>query len=129
MGTFHTSCIIENISARNRRANVPKLLVDTGSEYTWIPAPTLEGLGIKTEKKDCAFIMANGATITRRVGFALVRVGDSFTVDEVVFAEPGDLTLLGARTLDGLALVIDPRKKKLVAAGPIPVANAHHPKD
>ena len=31
----------------------------------------------------------------------------------------GDLTILGARTLEGLSLVVDPRKKKLVAAGPI----------
>jgi predicted aspartyl protease len=45
-----------------------------------------------------------------------------FTVDEVVFAEKGDLLLLGARTLEGLSLSVDPRKKKLVASGPIPVA-------
>ena len=37
----------------------------------------------------------------------------------LVFGEPGDLTLLGARTLEGLSLVVDPRKKRLVAAGPI----------
>jgi predicted aspartyl protease len=49
-------------------------------------------------------------------------VNDAFTVDEVVFAETGDLLLLGARTLEGLALVVDSRKKKLVAAGPLPVA-------
>lgn len=66
--------------------------------------------------------MANGVRITRPVGFAVIRVNDAFTVDEVVFAETGDLLLLGARTLEGLALVVDSRKKKLVAAGPIPVA-------
>jgi hypothetical protein len=40
----------------------------------------------------------------------------------VVFAEPEDMTLLGARTLEGLALVVDSRKKKLVAAGLLPAA-------
>jgi len=39
----------------------------------------------------------------------------SFTVDEVVFAEKGDLLLLGARSLEGMNLTVDPRRKKLVA--------------
>jgi hypothetical protein len=43
-------------------------------------------------------------------------------VDEVVFGEPGDLHLLGARTLVGFGALVDARKKRLVAAGPYPVA-------
>jgi hypothetical protein len=39
-------------------------------------------------------------------------------VDEVVFGEPGDLTLLGARTLEGFGAAVDARRKRLVAAGP-----------
>ncbi len=66
--------------------------------------------------------LANGQRITRKVGFAIIRVERSFTIDEVVFAEPGELTLLDARTLEGLSLVVDRRKKKLVAAGPLVAA-------
>jgi len=98
------------------------MLVDTGSEYTWIPERTLESIGVNREKKDVEFIMANGTRITRSVGFAIVRVDRNFTVDEVVFAEKGDLILLGARSLEGLNLTVDARRKKLVAAGPLPVA-------
>jgi len=98
------------------------MLVDTGSEYTWVPATTLEKIGVKREKKDLAFVMANGQQITRSVGFAIVRVDKAFTVDEVVFDEKGDLLLLGARSLEGLNLIVDSRQKKLVAAGPLPVA-------
>jgi len=101
---------------------VSNVLVDTGREYTWIPTRTLEKLGIEREKKDLAFVMANGQLVTRSVGFAIIRVDKCFTVDEVVFAEKGDLLLLGARTLEGLNLTVDSRRKKLVAAGPIPVA-------
>jgi hypothetical protein len=43
-------------------------------------------------------------------------------MEEVVFAQPGDLSLLGARTLEGFNAVVDARKKRLVAAGPIPAA-------
>jgi predicted aspartyl protease len=125
MGTFHTRCKIENIVDRKKSVVVPKLLVDTGSEFTWIPATTLEKLGIDREKKDIPFVMANGQQVTRSVGFAIIRLDKFFTVDEVVFAEKGDLALLGARTLEGLNLTVDPRRKRLVAAGPLSAAIAN----
>ena len=124
MGTFHTRCKIENIVDRTKSVVVPKMLVDRGSEYTWISAATLERLGIDREKKDVLFVMANGQQVTRNVGFAIIRLDKFFTVDEVVFAEKGDLALLGARTLEGLNLTVDPRRKRLVAAGPLPAAAA-----
>jgi predicted aspartyl protease len=100
------------------------MIVDTGSEYTWIPASILEKLGIDREKKDLLFVMANGQRVTRSVGFAIIRLDKYFTIDEVVFAEKGDLLLLGARTLEGLNLRVDSARKKLVAAGPLPAASA-----
>jgi predicted aspartyl protease len=96
------------------------MLVDTGSEYTWAPARSLEKIGIDREKKD--FVMANGQQVTRSVGFAIIRLDKHFTIDEVVFAERGDLLLLGARSLEGLNLTVDSRRKKLLAAGPLPAA-------
>ena len=125
MGTFYISCKIENTVRRERSAVVSKVLVDTGSENTWIPAAILEKLGIKREKKDVPFVTANGQQITRNVGFAVIRVDKYVTVDEVVFAEKGDLLLLGARTLEGLNLVVDSRRKRLVAAGPLPAAEVN----
>lgn len=122
MGIFKVGCLVENHTNRKRSARVPKLLVDTGSEYTWIASATLEKIGVRQEKKDVPFIMANGEQITRNVGFGIIRVGKHFTIDEIVFAEKGDLLLLGARTLEGLNLAVDSRQKKLVAAGPLPAA-------
>ncbi len=124
MGTFHTSCRIENVADRKRSASISKLLVDTGSEYTWVPARALEKISILREKKDVPFLMANGQEVTRSVGFAIIRIGKSFTVDEVMFAERGDLLLLGARTLEGMNLTVDSARKKLVAAGPLPAASS-----
>src|SRR2546430_13722030 len=122
MGTFHVSARIENVVDRAKGVSLPRLLVDTGSEYTWVPGDTLEKLGIQREKKDLEFVMANGQRVTRSVGFAIVRIDKHFTVDEIVFAEKGDLLLLGARTLEGLNLIVDPFRKKLVAAGRASVA-------
>lgn len=120
MGTFSVGCKVENSVDRTRHVKLPRIRVDTGSEYAWVPAASLERIGIPREKKDVEFMTANGQRITRSVGFAIIRVEKSFTIDEVVFGEKGDLLLLGARSLEGLNLAVDRRRKKLVAAGPLP---------
>lgn len=119
MGTFYTSCRVENHVDRKKSIEVPKLLVDSGAEFTWINGETLKKVGVAREKKDYTFVTATGQEITRTIGFAIIRVGDAVTIDEVVFGEPGDLELLGARSLEGLNLRVDSRAKKLVAGGPI----------
>jgi predicted aspartyl protease len=119
MGTFFIKCKVENVASREKSAVIPKMLVDTGSEYTRVSGQTLEKIDVEREKKDLTFVMANGQKITRSIGFAIVRYDKFFTVDELVFAEKGDLLLLGARTLEGLSLTVDSRRKKLVASGPI----------
>ncbi len=122
MGTFSIDCLLVHPAHRARTVRVPKILVDTGRENTWIAEETLRKIGVVREKKDVEFMMANGQTVTRNVGFAILRIGEHFTIDEVVFAQKGDLQLLGARTLEGLNLTVDPARKKLVASGPLPAA-------
>ena len=95
-------------------------MVDIGAESTWIDAKVLEGIGIERRKKDLQFQLANGQIITRSVGYAVLKVDKSETVDEVVFAEKGDLQLLGARALEGLNLHGDSRRKKLGGCWPDP---------
>ena len=69
-----------------------------------------------------AYRMANGLEVYRDVGYAIVRVSNRETTDEIVFAEKGDYILLGARALEGLMLWVDPRNKKLVEIDSQPVA-------
>jgi hypothetical protein len=54
----------------------------------------------------------------------LIRHTQFKTVDEVVFARPGDLYLLGAHTLEGFNATVDTRVKRLIAAGPLSAAAA-----
>ena len=122
MGVFYLDCEVVNIRQPNRTVTVPKLLVDSGSEFTWIPETALKQVHVAVIKKDVPFLMANGQTITRSTGYAILRVAGFETVDEVVFGQPGDLALLGARTLEGFGVSVDSRKKRLVAAGPHPAA-------
>lgn len=118
MGSFTVDCAVANLRHRKRSFTVPKLLLDTGSEFTWVPESVLRELGIAPEKKDLVFQIADGRTITRSLGHAWLRAGDFETVAEVVFAQPGDLALLGARTLEGFGARVDPRAKRLAASGP-----------
>jgi len=127
IGTFYTTCKVENAVNRGKSAVIRRLLVDTGSDYSWVPATALEKIGVHREKKDVNFVMANGQQITRSLGFVIIRLDKFFTVDEVVFAEKGDLALLGARTLEGLNLRVDSHRKKLVAGGPLLAATASIP--
>ena len=119
MGCFRVGCRIENHRDRTRSTQVPGILVDTGSELSWIREDTLESIGVEKESKECRFAMANGQVLTRSVGFAILRVDRAFTIDEVVFARPDDQQLLGARTLEGLGLSVDPRNQRLVPGGPM----------
>ena len=127
MGLFYVGCRVLN-PVTSKSISVRRLMVDTGAEALWIRATVLEAIGIERRKKDLPFQLANGQIVTRSVGYAVLMVDRAETVDEVVFAESGDLQLLGARALEGLNLQVDARRKRLVAAGPIVSAAAVPPR-
>ena len=123
MGTFRTDVELENPAQPGVHRLVSNVLVDTGSELSWIPAPVLESLGIRRVKL-WRFRQADGTALERWAGAALLYAGGTVTNDVVVFGEPGDMVLLGARSLEGLNLLVDPHRKVLVDAGPAPAAIA-----
>ena len=118
MGLLRTSVEIQSSRAPGERRLLTQVLVDTGVELSWAPASVLESLGIAREKQ-IRFQQADGSVLTRWVGFAILRVPEAYTVDEVVFGEPGDPVLLGARTLEGMNLEVDLVGRRLVSAGPM----------
>jgi predicted aspartyl protease len=124
MGVFTVDVRVTRPGRRPRWKTFRRVLVDSGSEMTRLSEADLHALGVDVFKRDQLFVMANGQYVTRNVGTAVIECGEFKTVDEVVFAHPGDLSLLGARTLEGFNAVVDARKRKLVAAGPIPAAPA-----
>ena len=118
MGVFHVDAEVAGIRGRRPPVPVRGLLVDSGSQFSWIPEMILRSAGVRVVKKDLTFVMANGQSVTRSTGYAILRAAGFETVDEVVFGQPGDLSLLGARTLEGFGASVDARRKRLVAAGP-----------
>src|ERR1035441_18347 len=113
MGTFYVGCRVENHKDQKRAAVVRKLLVVTGSEFTWLPGEILERIGIEPVKKDLPIQMANGQILTRSVGYAILRVDKYETTDEVVFGQKGDLSLLGSFAMEGMNVDVGgPGRKK-----------------
>ncbi len=118
MGTFRTTILLESAERRGEMRTVEDALVDTGSEYTWVPRDVLESLGIRPERTQ-RFIVADGRTFERPLGFAIVHAAGTNAPDLVVFAEPGDLVILGAHSLEGMNLRVDALRKQLMPAGPV----------
>ena len=123
MGTLRVDVEIENPVRPGSRRTVPSVLVDTGAELSWVPAEILESLGIERYTL-WHFRQADGTTLERWTGAAFLHVAGKRTFDDVVFGEPGDLVLLGSRSLEGLNVRIEPLTKRLVDAGPAPAATA-----
>ena len=121
MGIFRTTLGIAALHSPDERRELHDVMVDTGSEYNWIPTPLLMELGVSPVRID-RFETADGRVLERDVGFALIHAGGRSAATVVVFAGEGDMALLGAHGLEGLNLRVDLGRKELVPAGPVPAA-------
>ena len=121
VGTFRVDVEIENPARPGERRTLRSVLVDTAAELSWVPAELLESLGV-ARNKQWRFRQADGTVLERWTGIVVVDLAGNRTGDDVVFGEPGDLVLLGSRTLEGLNLRVEPVTKRLVDAGPAPAA-------
>ena len=96
-GIVYAPCRVRNLAAPDRFVEVPYLLVDTGSECTWLPRAALEAIGLCEAVKTRTFAMADGRVITRPVVYAEIVIGP----------ETALLRDLGSRNgtiLDGVAV-------------------------
>ena len=121
MGTFRVDVEIENPARPGDTRTLRHVLVDTGAELSWVPSELLESLGIRHNNL-WRFRQADGTILERWTGTALIRVAGKQAGDEIVFGQPGDLTLLGSRSLEGLNFRVEVVTKQLVDAGPAPAA-------
>lgn len=90
-------------------------MVDTGASYTVLPSGLLERLGVEPKRK-LTFELADGRRQVMDVGSALVTIDGASEVTPVVFGADGTEALLGAVTLQALALVVDSSRERLVPA-------------
>ena len=118
MGTFNQPIRLD--STDGERSLQLDALVDTGSFYTIVPTSLLRGLGtVPTEK--VGLELADGRRVAWDIGEARATVDGRTVTTLVVFGEDGVEPVLGAYTLEGLRLSVDPVEETLVR---IPYARA-----
>ena len=111
MGTFQWPLRISSIDGRQSREI--EATVDTGAAYTTLPARLLRELGVAPMGKR-RLLLADGRRVDMEYGQAWVAINGERVVTVVVFGEDDGPALLGAYTLEGLALAVDPVAQKLV---------------
>ena len=111
MGTFSWPVRLESMDGE--RSLEIEALVDTGAFHTMVPASQLTELGI-TPTHSILLEMADGRVSRYDLGEARATIDGRSVTTIVVFADEGVEPLLGAYTLEGLALMVDPRGTKLL---------------
>lgn len=106
MSLYKVNVVAVNPKQEARATPPVEALVDSGAELTWLPGDVLRQVGITPQRKR-TFQTTTKQVVERDVGYAILRAEGYETIDEVVFAEKGDMTLLGVRTLEGFGVVVD----------------------
>ena len=89
-----------------------RLLVDTGSTFTWIHADILRDLGVPPSGRR-RFTTIESREVPRPIGDVLVEYQGETRATVVVFATPQDAQVLGLHALEGLSLEVDPLNRRL----------------
>src|SRR5438309_7499309 len=114
----HTYADITIYGRDSTRSKSIRLLVDTGSTYTWVGSKLLRELAIQP-LKEREFRTVEGRKPRRRVGEALIEAFGERATTIVVFAEKNDARVLGVHALEGLGLQLDPTANKLKKVRPV----------
>lgn len=110
MGTFSVTIGIGDLGGQ--QFSELEAMVDTGATTTVIPSSVLRGLGIRpTEKR--VFEYADGREVELDMAQATVRVEGKETITWVIFGDEGAGALLGAYTLEGVFLGVDPYNQRI----------------
>ena len=114
MSVFKVNIIAVNPKNTDKATPPIEVLVDTGAELTWLPRDVLLQIAVEPVRKR-TFVAATQQVVQREVGYAILRSEGYETIDEVVFAESGDMNLLGVRTIEGFGVMIDNVARRFVA--------------
>ena len=87
--------------------------VGTRSTYTVLPRATLERLGVPVERS-LPSETADGRLVPSDVGQTIISLQGLEFHTQVIFAEPGEPSLLGTVTLEEAALALDPVAERLI---------------
>jgi predicted aspartyl protease len=120
MSKFIVNLTAVNPKEENRSTPPIEVMVDTGTELSWLPKQLLIDAGITPRGKKC-FSTATKQIVERDFGYAILKAEGYATNDEIVFAEDSDMMLLGVRTLEGFSVMVDNIGHRFVATATLAV--------
>src|SRR5271157_807629 len=127
MSLFKVTVVARNTKDESLASAPLEALVDSGSELTWLPRDVLLGIQVTPLRKR-SFSTATQQRVSRETGYAILSAEGFETVDEVVFAEPGDMPRLGVRTLEGFGVMVDSIAHRFVATSTIVAGFSANPR-
>src|SRR5579863_7738472 len=101
--------------AQPRAVEELSAVVDPHSTFSWISRGRLERLGISPVRK-MRFRLKGEGIVERDVASVYIALKNGTVGDVVVMAESGETEKIGAHTINGLGMVVDPEQEKLVPA-------------
>ena len=102
------------------------VIAGTRSTYTAVPRATLERLGVPVVRTTPSET-ADGRIIPVDVGQTIIRLQGLEFHTQVIFAEPGEPSLLGTVTLEEAALTLDPVAERLMGPSALPTTPCFTP--
>lgn len=112
MGIVKVTITIANPNDMSRRREVPGAIVDTEASWTTIPKTLADELGLEVLGRK-RVSTANGV-IEVEHSFALIEYDGHQSVSDIMVTDTYPGVLLGALTLEGMALAVDPKNGKLI---------------
>ena len=114
MGTFFVEALLAARDRPERREPV-SLLVDSDSTYTWVAAALLRTLSVVPTGRR-RVVTIEGQVAERDAAEVLITLEGRTLHTVCLFGDAGDLDVLGAYTLEGFGLGVDPVQRKLIPA-------------
>lgn len=100
------------VPGTRQKARRVRFLVDSGAVYSVLRRADWRALGLKPER-ELEFVLADGTTLTRGVSECTFEIQGHRATSPVVLGETEDEALLGAVTLETLALMLNPLNRTL----------------
>ena len=113
VGTFNWPVRLESMDGE--KSLEIEAMVDTGASYTMVPAGLLKELGVSPIDR-IRLVLADGRTVEYDIGRAMATIDGRTEATLVIFGDDDARALLGAYTLEGLRLAVDPTSGRLIPA-------------
>ena len=118
MGIFSQPITISDLTGQN--SVEIEAVVDTGAFYSVLPSYMLHELDVEPIDH-ITFRLADNRQIEMDIGHVWITFGDRRRITTVAFGSDTGQFLLGAFTLEGLELAVDPQGQRLVPIEYLPI--------